>query len=66
MNTDIGDAVNLAWKLASVLRGRADQSLLDSYEPERIGLQRWQSLRSSWAFMGSYDAVVAGFAGRKV
>jgi 2-polyprenyl-6-methoxyphenol hydroxylase-like FAD-dependent oxidoreductase len=36
MNTGIGDAVNLAWKLAAVLRGRADASLLDSYEPERI------------------------------
>ena len=36
MNTGIGDAVNLAWKLAEVLQGRADASLLDSYEPERI------------------------------
>ncbi len=30
MNTGIGDAVNLAWKLAAVLRGHADASLLDS------------------------------------
>lgn len=37
MNTGIGDAVNLAWKLAEVIRGRADASLLDTYEPERIG-----------------------------
>jgi len=36
MNTGIGDAVNLAWKLADVLHGRARASLLDSYEPERI------------------------------
>jgi 2-polyprenyl-6-methoxyphenol hydroxylase-like FAD-dependent oxidoreductase len=36
MNTGIGDAVNLAWKLAAVLHGRADASLLESYEPERI------------------------------
>jgi 2-polyprenyl-6-methoxyphenol hydroxylase-like FAD-dependent oxidoreductase len=36
MNTGIGDAVNLAWKLALVLRGQADARLLDSYEPERI------------------------------
>jgi hypothetical protein len=36
MNTGIGDAVNLAWKLAAVLAGRADTSLLDSYEAERI------------------------------
>jgi 2-polyprenyl-6-methoxyphenol hydroxylase-like FAD-dependent oxidoreductase len=36
MNTGMGDAVNLAWKLAAVLQGRADERLLDSYEPERI------------------------------
>lgn len=40
MNTGIGDAVNLAWKLAAVLSGRARQSLLDSYEPERIAFAR--------------------------
>jgi 2-polyprenyl-6-methoxyphenol hydroxylase-like FAD-dependent oxidoreductase len=40
MNTGIGDAVNLAWKLAAVLRGRADASLLDTYEPERIAFAR--------------------------
>ena len=31
----IRDAANLAWKLAFVLRGDADHSLLDSYEVER-------------------------------
>src|SRR5215469_5069941 len=36
MNTGIGDAVNLGWKLANVLRGRAPASILDTYEPERI------------------------------
>ena len=30
MNTGIGDAVNLAWKLAAVLQGRADASILES------------------------------------
>jgi 2-polyprenyl-6-methoxyphenol hydroxylase-like FAD-dependent oxidoreductase len=40
MNTGIGDAINLAWKLASVLRGCAPESLLDSYEAERIGFAR--------------------------
>src|SRR5262249_33298505 len=40
MNTGIGDAVNLAWKLADVLRGRADATLLDTYEPERIAFAR--------------------------
>jgi 2-polyprenyl-6-methoxyphenol hydroxylase-like FAD-dependent oxidoreductase len=40
MNTGIGDAVNLSWKLAAVLKGRAALSLLDSYEPERIAFAR--------------------------
>ena len=35
MNTGIQDAANLAWKLALVLRGHANESLLDSYEQER-------------------------------
>ncbi len=40
MNTGIGDAINLAWKLAAVLASRAPDSLLDSYETERIGFAR--------------------------
>ena len=35
MNTGIGDAVNLGWKLASVLSKRARESLLDTYAIER-------------------------------
>ena len=34
MNTGIGDAVNLAWKLAAVLKEGAPDNLLDTYEPE--------------------------------
>lgn len=34
-NTAIEDAVNLAWKLAAVIKGRANTKLLDSYEAER-------------------------------
>ena len=40
LNTGVGDAVNLAWKLAAVLRGRAPEALLDSYEPERLPVAR--------------------------
>ena len=40
MNTGIGDAVNLAWKLAAVLKGDAGEGLLATYEPERIGFAR--------------------------
>src|ERR1700742_4912926 len=40
MNTGIGDAVNLAWKLASVIRGRSNEAILDTYESERIAFAR--------------------------
>jgi 2-polyprenyl-6-methoxyphenol hydroxylase-like FAD-dependent oxidoreductase len=40
MNTGIGDSINLAWKLAAVIGGRADQQLLDTYEAERIAFAR--------------------------
>jgi 2-polyprenyl-6-methoxyphenol hydroxylase-like FAD-dependent oxidoreductase len=35
MLTGLGDVENLAWKLSLVVHGRADASLLDSYEAER-------------------------------
>ena len=35
MNTGIS-AFNLAWKLSNVIQGKADKSILDTYEPERI------------------------------
>ncbi|MCJ2092160.1 FAD-dependent monooxygenase [Methylobacterium sp. J-072] len=35
MNTGMQDAVNLAWKLALVVHGRAEEALLDSYSSER-------------------------------
>ncbi len=35
MNTGMQDAFNLAWKLALVINGCAQPSLLDSYSPER-------------------------------
>lgn len=35
MNTGIGDAENLGWKLAMVVRGRAGEALLDTYSAER-------------------------------
>jgi hypothetical protein len=36
MNTGIGDAVNLAWKLASVIQGRANERILATYAAERM------------------------------
>jgi putative polyketide hydroxylase len=35
LNTGVQDAHNLVWKLAAVLKGQAEASLLDTYHPER-------------------------------
>jgi putative polyketide hydroxylase len=40
MNTGIGDADNLAWKLAAVTARRATEALLDSYQAERRPIAR--------------------------
>jgi 2-polyprenyl-6-methoxyphenol hydroxylase-like FAD-dependent oxidoreductase len=53
MNTGIGDAVNLAWKLEAVLHRRANASLLDSYEPERIAFARRLVATTDQAFTGA-------------
>lgn len=35
MNTGLGDAVNLGWKLAAVVNGWSDARILDTYDQER-------------------------------
>ena len=40
MNTGLGDAINLAWKLKAVLAGQASEALLDTYEIERRAFAR--------------------------
>jgi putative polyketide hydroxylase len=46
----MGDAFNLAWKLAAVRDGRADPALLATYEQERAPVQRRHAVegRASW------------------
>ena len=39
MNTGVGDAIDLGWKLAAVLEGWGGSVLLDSYELERRPIQ---------------------------
>ncbi len=51
MNTGIGDAVNLAWKLADVVQRRAQPALLDSYEPERMAFAQRLVATTDRAFM---------------
>ena len=40
MNGGMKDAVNLAWKLAAVLKGQASEAILDSYQAERAPVVR--------------------------
>lgn len=47
MNTGIGDAWNLGWKLAGVMQGWAPSELLDSYEEERKPIAIRNSLASA-------------------
>ncbi len=62
MNTGIGDAVNLAWKLAAALHGRAETALLDTYEPERIAFARRLVATTDQAFkIVTSDGPVARF-----
>jgi 2-polyprenyl-6-methoxyphenol hydroxylase-like FAD-dependent oxidoreductase len=60
MNTGIGDAINLAWKLAAVLRGDAWDSLLDTYEKERIAFAR--KLVETTDRLFSFVTAESGFA----
>jgi 2-polyprenyl-6-methoxyphenol hydroxylase-like FAD-dependent oxidoreductase len=58
MNTGIGDAVNLAWKLAAVINGQASEKLLDSFEAERIPFARKlvSSTDRAFSFVSSRSA----------
>lgn len=47
LNTAVHDALNLGWKLATVLRGQAGQELLDSYAAERLPVARRVCVRAS-------------------
>jgi 2-polyprenyl-6-methoxyphenol hydroxylase-like FAD-dependent oxidoreductase len=67
MNTGIGDAVNLAWKLAAVLRDAAAPALLDSYEPERIAFARKLVATTDRLFqLITRDGVLAAAVRRRV
>jgi 2-polyprenyl-6-methoxyphenol hydroxylase-like FAD-dependent oxidoreductase len=41
MNTGLGDAMNLGWKLAATIKGWAPEGLLDSYTEERHPVGEW-------------------------
>ena len=46
-NTSVQDSYNLAWKIASVLKGYAGPELLDTYSPERAPVAKQIVLRAN-------------------
>jgi hypothetical protein len=58
-NTAVEDAINLGWKLASVIQGRASEKLLDSYGLERKPLAQRNTgyARQLADSIGLFDAV---------
>jgi len=62
MNTGIGDAINLGWKLGAVVQSRTDERLLDTYEPERIAFARQLVASTDRAFqVVTSDGPIARF-----
>lgn len=57
MNVGLQDAMNLGWKLAAVLKGRAPETLLDSYEAERrpVGQQLYEDTLAQAALIAGSD-----------
>lgn len=60
-NTAVGDAVNLGWKLAAVIKGQAHAALLESYEQERrpIGLRNTAYARDFADSVGLFEVTPA-------
>ncbi len=52
MNTGIGDAVDLAWKLAGTVQGWGGPALLDGYEQERRPVGAFNVAAAGWAADG--------------
>jgi 2-polyprenyl-6-methoxyphenol hydroxylase-like FAD-dependent oxidoreductase len=76
MNTGVGDAFDLAWKLAGTIHGWGGPGLLDGYERERRPIGRRNVDAAGWAAAGvpiwralvtpeAYDDTPAGAALRK-
>ncbi|MHB8694977.1 MAG: FAD-dependent monooxygenase [Solirubrobacteraceae bacterium] len=56
LNSGVGDAHNLAWKLAAVLSGAAEEGLLDTYEPERKPVA---ARNVEWAMLTAFNHLAA-------
>jgi 2-polyprenyl-6-methoxyphenol hydroxylase-like FAD-dependent oxidoreductase len=57
MNVGLQDAMNLGWKLASVIRGTAPEALLDTYERERwpVGKALQQNTLAQFSLFSRFD-----------
>lgn len=55
MNTGIGDATDLAWKLAAVVEGWGGPAMLDSYETERRQVALRNIRASEYAALGTAE-----------
>jgi 2-polyprenyl-6-methoxyphenol hydroxylase-like FAD-dependent oxidoreductase len=66
MNTGIQDGYNLAWKVALVERGLADESLVDSYEAERhpIGVRLLKTTDRLFSVFGGQNPLARLARGR--
>ena len=64
MNVGIQDAMNLGWKLASVIHGTASDEILDSYQSERrpIGEALQEDTLAQFALFSSFDPPRIGAA----
>jgi len=56
LTSGIQDAHNLCWKIAAVLKGQANEALLDSYEPERRPVDARNIQRSMENAMAHFEA----------
>ena len=76
MNTGVGDAFDLSWKLAGVIKGWGGGGLLDGYETERRPIGVRNVAAAGWAAAGvpiwralvtpaAYDATPEGEAKRR-
>ncbi|MGP3972106.1 FAD-dependent monooxygenase [Streptomyces sp. 6N223] len=61
LNTGLSDAVNLGWKLAAAVRGRAPEGLLESYHAERhpAGYRACQAAQAQMALIHPLEKVAA-------
>ena len=67
MNTGVQDAQNLCWKLAAVLKGKAADALLDSYNDERqpFGKAITEQALANAASMGRMENKLQGKGARR-